>query len=98
MLELNVRNDEELKDVLNSLISALLPHEGYNSAGYSRILNHILNYINLEEFDMEYYALIKALFKLDQINISNADFKTSEPPTESSILSVTSKALSFLRF
>lgn len=74
MLDLNVRNDEELKDVLNSLISALLPHGNYNPAGFSRILNHILNYINLEEFDMEYYALIKALFKLDQVNISNEDF------------------------
>ena len=77
MLSINVIEDEELQGVLKQFLSGLLPHENYDSAHFSSILQSVFKYIHLEELSMEYYVLFKILTDLNKIKSLHADYVPS---------------------
>lgn len=74
MLQINIGKDENLQDACNIFISALLPHEKYDSAYYTEILQTIFRYIKLDEFSGEYYVLLKILSELKDLKSRFDDF------------------------
>lgn len=64
MLRVEIHNDESLMEVLDSMISAMLPHENYEPKLFGSVLQGILKYIKLEEFTMEYHVLLSILHDL----------------------------------
>ena len=69
MLQINIDKDENLQDAYNVFISALLPHESYDSKFYIEILQTIFQYVRLEEFSGPYYVLLKILNDLKDLKI-----------------------------
>lgn len=84
MIKVNIDKDENLQDAVNVFISALLPHENYDSAYFSEILNGIFDYIKLEEFSGPYYVLLNIL---DQLKSLKSRFDVYEPSLTEEILS-----------
>lgn len=75
MLKVNLIEDEELRSVVNAFISALLPHENFQSSMYSDVLTTLLKYIHLDEFKLEHGLLINALFELNRVKTAMPDFE-----------------------
>ena len=74
MLQININKDENLQDACNIFISALLPHDNYDSAYYTEILQTIFRYVKLEEFSGPYYILLKILTELKDLKTRFEDF------------------------
>lgn len=70
MLNVDIIADEELQDVVNKFISGMLPHENYKPECFVGLLRDVMSYVKLEEFSMEYHALLKALHELNKVKIS----------------------------
>lgn len=66
--------DEELKDSLDSLISGLLPQEGYDSKLFMDIHSNILRFIKEDEMPLEYRVLFNIIADIIKINISTSTF------------------------
>lgn len=75
MLNVNILEDEELQDVVNRFISGLLPHDNFDDRYFSEILNILFKYIHLDEFNMEYYVLLKVLDSFNKIQVSVDGYK-----------------------
>lgn len=75
MLNINILEDEELQDVVNKFISGLLPHENFDHRYFSEILNTLFKYVQLDEFNMEYYVLLKVLDSFNKIQVSVEDYR-----------------------
>lgn len=75
MLKINLVEDEELSGVINNFISALLPHQNFDSSAYTNILATIFKYVKLEEFQLEYRLILEALSELGRIKLSMLDFE-----------------------
>lgn len=82
MLKINLLEDEDLRNTINSFVSALLPHNGFDSSMFNNALSCLLKYIHLDEFQMEHRLLLEALVELNRIKISMPDF---EPRLEESV-------------
>lgn len=67
MIVIKIMEDEELQDVVKKMISSLLPHDKYDASFFGPNLQGIFKYVKLEEFDMEYYVLLKILNDLNSI-------------------------------
>lgn len=76
MLKINLIEDEELRGVVNTFISALLPHENYDPSMFTTTLATLQKYIKFDEFRMEHRLLIIALVELGKIKIA---IETAEP-------------------
>lgn len=75
MLNVNLLEDEELRSVVNTFISALLPHESFESSMYSNVLTTLFKYIHLDEFKLEYGLMMNALFELNRVKTAIPDFE-----------------------
>lgn len=85
MLNINILDDDVLKDIVNNLVSGLLPHENYIPEGSGELMNAIVKYIHVEEFDGQYYALISALNQVMSIARALVDYT---PTLEKSSLEI----------
>ena len=74
MIVIKILEDEELQDVVKKFISSLLPHQNYDATHFSPNLQGLFKYVHLDEFDMEYYVLLKVLRDLNSIKSSNLDY------------------------
>lgn len=72
MLKIDILQDEDLQEIVNRFISALLPHDSYCPSMYSQVLHCIFKYVKLEEFQMEYRLLLSVLNDLNKIRIQFA--------------------------
>lgn len=61
MLNINIQEDELLKNSIDKMISGLLPHDKYDSKLYPDILNKITQLIKPEDTYGEYCVLLKIL-------------------------------------
>lgn len=77
MLKINILEDDILKDIVNNLISGLLPHENYKPEGSGELMNAIVKYIHVDEFEGQYYALISALSQVMSIARALVDYTPS---------------------
>lgn len=75
MLKVNLLEDEELREIVNAFISALLPHDNFESSMYSNVLTTLLKYIHLDEFKLEHGLVINALFELNRVKTAMPDFE-----------------------
>ena len=77
MLSINILNDdaEELRDVLKSFISSMLPHENYDGTLFSQNLKYSTSYVHTEELSMEYYVILRALEEMNKITYSNLEYQ-----------------------
>lgn len=75
MLEFDILDDENLTEVLNTLISGMLPHEGFDPTMYGTIYRNIVSYIRLEEMKMQYFALLSALDAFNKMQAAMPEFK-----------------------
>lgn len=75
MLKFNLTEDESLCDALNIFISALLPHENFDSSLFSTTLETVFKYIHLDEFQLEYRLIFDALCDLGKIKSSITHFE-----------------------
>lgn len=66
--------NDELKDSLDSLISGILPHEGYDSSLFMDIHDNILRYIKEDEMPLEYKTFFSIVSGIMKINISASVF------------------------
>lgn len=70
MLKIDLLEDEELCENLNVFISSMLPHEKYDAEFFSQNLEVVLNYVKLEEFQLEYLLMMEALVQLNKLKVS----------------------------
>lgn len=75
MLSIDILADEELQEVVNIFISGMLPHANYQPENFTSILKNVLSYVKLDEFSMEYYVLLKALYETDKIKLTSPDYR-----------------------
>ena len=62
-----VKFNEDLKEVLDSLISGMLPHENYNSSLLMDIEKIITRYIKVEEMDLEYLVFMNMVDSIKKV-------------------------------
>lgn len=62
-----VKFNEDLKEVLDSLISGMLPHEDYNSTLLMDIEKLITRYIKVEEMDLEYLVFMNIVDSIKKV-------------------------------
>ena len=62
-----IKFSEELKEVLDNLISGMLPHENYNGALLMDIEKIILRYIKVEEMDLEYLVFMNMVDSIKKV-------------------------------
>lgn len=74
MIVIKIMEDEELQEVVKKFISSLLPHEGYDVSFFGPNLQNLFKYIHLDEFEMEYYVLLKVLTDLNSIRALNPGY------------------------
>lgn len=67
MIVIKIMEDEELQEVVKKFISALLPHKNYDPVFFGPNLQGIFKFIHLDEFNMEYYVILKVLNDLNSI-------------------------------
>lgn len=75
MLSIDIVNDGDLQEAVNPFISSLLPHENYNVDYFSRNLEIVFHYIQLNEFKLEYRLIFSALEKLNRLKTSISTFR-----------------------
>lgn len=70
-----IKFNEELKEVLDSLISGMLPHENYNGALLMDLEKTILRYIKIDEMDLEYLVFMNMVDSIKKVHLSiNSSF------------------------
>ena len=74
MLRIAILKNEDLQGTVKKFISALLPHQAYDSEGFLPALQLLLKYIHLDEFEMEYYLILQALSQLGKIKSVHDEF------------------------
>lgn len=74
-MNLNILNDEELKEHLNSVLSGMLPHEFYEPARFSTLLDGVFKLITLDEMRMEYFVMFSILNQISEAISSSKDIK-----------------------
>lgn len=86
-MKINLLEDTELCEVLDHLISGLLPHENYDSTMFSTIVSAIFSYVKLDEMEMEYYVLGALIqnFYLIKVEHSDAVFNLTRPLVEQTL-------------
>ena len=62
-----IKFNEDLKEVLDSLISGMLPHENYNSSLLMDIEKIITRYIKVEEMDLEYLVFMNMVDSIKKV-------------------------------
>ena len=75
MLKIDLIEDDILRGAVNEFISALLPHENFDAALFTNILDVIFKYVHLDEFRLEHRLLLSALSDLARIKLSISDFE-----------------------
>lgn len=75
MISLSILKDEDLQGVVKKFLSALLPHEKFSQKHFNQVLQVLLKYVKLEEFEMEYALLIHALNDLGKIGLAYEEFQ-----------------------
>lgn len=60
--------DDELKEVLDTLISGLLPHENFDKEYFVDIYENILRYIHADEMPLEYRVLFNLMEDVLKVN------------------------------
>lgn len=73
MLRIDLMDDENLKEILDKLISGMLPHENYDGKYLGSILEKVTKLIQIDEFSMEYYVLLTALLEINKLSASVKD-------------------------
>lgn len=74
MLKIAILKNEDLQGTVKKFISALLPHQDYDSTEFLTVLRLLFKYIHLDEFEMEYYFILQALDQLGKIKSVHSDF------------------------
>ncbi len=74
MIKIEVLKSEDLQSTVKKFISALLPTENFKPSLFGTILQTLFHYVKLEEFEMEYYLLLKALSDFGKIASSYEEF------------------------
>lgn len=74
MIKIDILKSEDLQSTVKKFISALLPTENFNPALFGTVLQTLFHYIKLEEFEMEYYLLLKALSDFEKIAASYEEY------------------------
>lgn len=70
-----VKFNEDLKEILDSLISGMLPHENYNSVLLMDIEKLITRYIKVEEMDLEYLVFMNIVDSIKKVYLGvNSSF------------------------
>lgn len=62
-----IRFNEELKEVLDNLISGMLPHENYDGSLLMDIEKLILRFIKIEEMELEYLVLMNIVAEIKKV-------------------------------
>lgn len=75
MINISILRDEDLQSVVKKFISALLPHDGFSSKQFNQVLQKLLKYIKVEEFEMEYAMLVGALDQFGKIGLVYEEFE-----------------------
>lgn len=75
MINISILRDEDLQGVVKKFISALLPHDGFSSKQFNQVLQKLLKYIKVEEFEMEYAILVGALDQFGKIGLVYEEFE-----------------------
>lgn len=73
MLLLNF--DDELKEVLDTLISGLLPHENFDKEFFADIYENILRYVHTDEMPLEYRVLFNLIEDVLKVNSFTKKFE-----------------------
>ena len=60
--------DDDLKEVLDTLISGLLPHENFDKEYFVDIYENILRYIHADEMPLEYRVLFNLMEDVLKVN------------------------------
>lgn len=71
---LAVMKDQDLRDSLEYLLSALLPHENYDPSIFSAITQSVFEHVSLDEMQMEYWVLFALMRDLRSLQISSNAF------------------------
>lgn len=74
MLKIDILKNEDLQGTVKKFISALLPHPEYKSADFLPALHLLLKYVHLDEFEMEYYLILRALSQMGKIKAVHSGF------------------------
>lgn len=75
MLGIDVMEDDDLREVVEKFISALLPHDNYDPEPFSDILSTIFKYVRLDEFSLSLRVLLEALDGIAKLKSSFPDYK-----------------------
>lgn len=82
MIKLDVLRSEDLQGTIKKFISALLPTEVFEPKFFGTILQTLFKYVHLDEFEMEYYLLLKALSEYGKIASNFPDYVPKLDATE----------------
>jgi hypothetical protein len=74
LININVPSDESLSQVLDQMISGMLPHANFDPKTYGTLLQNIFALIELEEFTLEYYVLLSSLLSINKLNSLGRDY------------------------
>ena len=72
---LNINFDEELKEILDNLISGMLPHENFDKDLFSDIYENITRYIHIDEMSLEYRILFNIFEDVLKINVITGKYE-----------------------
>lgn len=67
--------DDELKEILDNLISGMLPHENFNKDLFSDIYESITRYIHIDEMSLEYRILFNIFEDVLKINVLTGKYE-----------------------
>lgn len=79
-----IRFNEELKEVLDNLLSGMLPHENYDGSVLLDLEKIILRYIRIEEMDLEYLVFMNIINSIKKVYLG-VDIKFMPKITKDSV-------------
>lgn len=73
-MDIKVILDDEIKEVLDKIISSVLPHENYNEESALTTIKELGKVIKLDELSDVYYVILKILFNISKVNIKKFNY------------------------
>lgn len=67
--------DDELKEILDNLISGLLPHENFDKNLFADIYDNITRYIHIDEMSLEYRILFNVFTDVLKVNVLTGKYE-----------------------
>lgn len=69
MINIDILNSDNLRDILDKMASGCLPHKNFDAQLLNDILTVTFQYIHLEEMSMEYYVLFSSLKSVNTLSL-----------------------------